>query len=557
MGCELLKDLFGMKTWQKVVAGLIVAVILGIAGLGWKWLSGEEEPLPIPSPPRGSDGIQTVRVTGGGRIGFRSRHYGSLPDGLNDTLRSHYLDAQRYYGKGNLDGAVRELSLCLEQVNNPRYRALLNLQIGNCYYMKGVYFNAAHHYEAGLARAEEVQNLEIAACLSLNLVHAYMVKPADPTERETNLQEALRHSKRALEIFVTSAYPRERIVTLNGLAGVYEEMPAASPEERSEHMTNACSCYREALQLCDRDKFSVEYAMTLNNYANARLSRSAARQRRRTEIETAIRDYQEALVVFTEQRHRSDYALVQVNMGSAIRELPCVDAEEKSRNLSKAKSCYENALRVYTEEAHPYEYAAAVNNLGNVFTEMSEQNADAKSENVSQAIKYYEAALAIFTKDKYPTDYAMVHVNLAAAYNKAAEAMRLNTAWLVKEAMGSAREAMDLYSEAGIPLAHAIAQANLGDAWRQLPAATKRDYEYNISEAVACYEAAIQKCTMEADAQHYSQMAEGMGYALALAGSAEASSWLGRAYDMREYLPDQGQAAYDLLTRIENEAQKQ
>jgi tetratricopeptide (TPR) repeat protein len=78
-------------------------------------------------------------------------------------------------------------------------------------------------------------------------------------------------------------------------------------------------------------------------------------------LQQAIRCYEAALRVWTEEAFPADWAMTQNNLGSAYQNLPTGD---RAANLQQAIACYEAALRVYTEEAFPEYHAIAAGNLG-------------------------------------------------------------------------------------------------------------------------------------------------------------------------------------------------
>jgi tetratricopeptide (TPR) repeat protein len=78
-------------------------------------------------------------------------------------------------------------------------------------------------------------------------------------------------------------------------------------------------------------------------------------------LQQAIRSYEAALTVWTEEAFPADWAMTQNNLGNAYQNLPTGD---RAANLQQAIACYEAALRVYTEEAFPEYHAIAAGNLG-------------------------------------------------------------------------------------------------------------------------------------------------------------------------------------------------
>jgi tetratricopeptide (TPR) repeat protein len=100
--------------------------------------------------------------------------------------------------------------------------------------------------------------------------------------------------------------------------------------------------------------------------------------------------------------------MIQNNLGAAYWTL--AEIRDKAKNSARAIVAYEEALRVYTLERHPEDYAMIQNNLGAAYRSLAAVMA--KKENLAKAINAYEKALKIYTAANYPLYHKRVTANL-------------------------------------------------------------------------------------------------------------------------------------------------
>ncbi|HWP47239.1 MAG TPA: tetratricopeptide repeat protein [Candidatus Limnocylindrales bacterium] len=82
---------------------------------------------------------------------------------------------------------------------------------------------------------------------------------------------------------------------------------------------------------------------------------------------------------------------------------------------------YEEALEVYTMDHFPVQYATLQHNLGNAYRKLAE--IENRNENLKRALEAYEEALKVFTKEKFPT----VHDLVKAIQLQAEQEVRIST----------------------------------------------------------------------------------------------------------------------------------
>ncbi|MEW6202462.1 MAG: tetratricopeptide repeat protein, partial [bacterium] len=204
---------------------------------------------------------------------------------------------------------------------------------------------------------------------------------------------------------------------LGSIANTYLDKPASDVTERGENVRTAVKNYIEALKIFTVKNYTVQYAMTQNNLGTAYTYLPSATPEERAEnVRKAIACYKAALEIRKKDEYPVDFAMTQNNLGTAYTDLPSATPEERAENVRKAIACYKAALEIRKKDEYPVQYATTQNNLGTAYTDLPSATAEERAENVRKAIACYKAALEIRKKDEYPVQYATTQNNLGTAY---------------------------------------------------------------------------------------------------------------------------------------------
>lgn len=125
----------------------------------------------------------------------------------------------------------------------------------------------------------------------------------------------------------------------------------------------------------------------------------------------AIRYYQSALMVFTEDRHADAFAFANMNVALAILALPMTQASDQVR-LGVAVQSLRAALRIYRPESHPDEWGSAQLNLANALQYLPSRH---REENLAEAVELLEELLAHRSPQRDAAGYARALANQANA----------------------------------------------------------------------------------------------------------------------------------------------
>jgi len=260
----------------------------------------------------------------------------------------------------------------------------------------------------------------------------------------------------------------------NNLGIAYRNLPTGN---RAENVRKAIRCYEAALRVRTEQDFPEGWAATQNNLGNA--YRNLPTGNRAENLRKAIQCYEAALRVRTERDFPVGWATTQNNLGNAFWSLPTGDSAE---NLRKAIQCYGAALRVRTEQDFPAGWATTQNNLGNAFARLPTGD---RAENLRKAIQCYKAALRIRTERDFPVDWATTQNNLGNAFAKLPIGDRAEN---LRKAIQCYKAALRVRTERDFPEGWATTQNNLGLAYRNLPTGDRAE---NLRKAIQCYEAAL------------------------------------------------------------------
>ncbi|HVR56266.1 MAG TPA: CHAT domain-containing protein [Pseudolabrys sp.] len=137
-------------------------------------------------------------------------------------------------------------------------------------------------------------------------------------------------------------------------------------------------------------------------------------------MEQAIKAYEAALSVLTEDASPREWASTTVNLGNALAE---GTQGHRADYFERAIEAYKGALSVFTREEFPTDWATTQNNLGGAFAGRIKGQ---RAENLEQAIKAYKAALTVRTRDAFPQDWAASQHNLGNAYLSRIKGQRAN-----------------------------------------------------------------------------------------------------------------------------------
>ncbi|MEB3829923.1 CHAT domain-containing protein, partial [Phormidium sp. CCY1219] len=141
----------------------------------------------------------------------------------------------------------------------------------------------------------------------------------------------------------------------------------------------AIRCTQAALEVYTRSAFPYEWAATQIGLGTAYCDR--IRGERADNIEEAIRCYKAALEVFTRTAFPEDWADTQLGLGNAY----CNRIRgEQADNMEEAIASYKAALEVYTPSSLPFECLTTGRNLGNLGYDL--QNWEIAIEGYNQAI---------------------------------------------------------------------------------------------------------------------------------------------------------------------------
>jgi CHAT domain-containing protein/tetratricopeptide (TPR) repeat protein len=207
-------------------------------------------------------------------------------------------------------------------------------------------------------------------------------------------------------------------------------------------------------------------------------------------LKEAIVCFQNALQVYARNPFSPKWAMVQYNLGRAYDDLREVgqDYEAWAENCEEAIKCYEKALKVFTQQVDSVQWGYCHYNLGIAYNERTQGD---PAENQEKAVKHYQDALQVRTYENYPQDWAVTQMNLGNAYLDSIFGDPKKNSEL---AIAAYQEALRVYRPDDSLEDWAQTQYNLGRAYRNLASGNQ---DKNLENAIACFQNALKFRTRE------------------------------------------------------------
>jgi CHAT domain-containing protein/tetratricopeptide (TPR) repeat protein len=316
---------------------------------------------------------------------------------------------------------------------------------------------------------------------SLHLELADSLAQNQQGSREENLEQAIMHYRRALEVYTRRTHPAWWAATQNNLGNTNRERIRG---DRKENLEKAIKYHREALRVYTRQAFPELWAGIQHSLANAYCNRICGN--RKANLEKAIAHANQALEVVTREACAEDWAATQNELASAYRQRIC---GERAENIEQAIMHYEQVLEVYTRPTYPEWWAMAQNNLANAYYRRIRGD---RAENLEKAIACYQQGLEVLTLETYPKQWALTQHNLANAY---CDRIRGERAENIERAITCQEQALEVRTRQACPEDWAMTQHTLGAAYYKRIRGERTE---NIEQAIMHYEQAIEVRTRQA-----------------------------------------------------------
>ena len=229
------------------------------------------------------------------------------------------------------------------------------------------------------------------------------------------------------------------------------------------------AAYREALKEWTRERVPLEWAMTQMNLGTA-LPTLGERESGTGKLEEAVAAYREALKEWTRERVPLDWATTQMNLGAALQTLG--ERESGTGKLEEAVAAYREALKEWTRERVPLDWAMTQMNLGNALSRLGErESGTAQARGGGRGLSRGAEGKDARARSARMGDDADESRQCARERSGSARAGRRK----LEEAVAAYREALKEWTRERVPLEWATTQMNLGNALSSARGARERD----------------------------------------------------------------------------------
>jgi|GEM_PF-7125864 len=176
-------------------------------------------------------------------------------------------------------------------------------------------------------------------------------------------------------------------------------------------LEDAANQYESALEYADKDKHQSQIAI-LNTNLGATLADIAEINSEEDIIGQAISAYCSALEFLSSREDQETWSMAKNNLGNALADLGHWTSD--STQLEASLLAHEQALSVRKKSEAPLLWAMSQTNLANALSRLGklEDNAD----RLHEAIEHYQAAQSIYQREEFPRDWSWVEASLASAH---------------------------------------------------------------------------------------------------------------------------------------------
>ena len=216
--------------------------------------------------------------------------------------------------------------------------------------------------------------------------------------RPENLETAIGHFRRSLEVFAAAEYPADRAEVLEKL--VYALVESAG-ERGPERIQEAIGAAREGLQALSRESHPRLWAALQDALGVAYTERATG-----PEIAQGIALQMLALEAYPKERYPVDYAIVQAHVGFSHLGQAEIWPSDEFRGLALRN--FEIAAEALTRERSPRRWASIRNGMGSACRR--------REDTLERAAAFHRAALQVFTAAAFPMDHAQANLDLAKTY---------------------------------------------------------------------------------------------------------------------------------------------
>jgi tetratricopeptide (TPR) repeat protein len=363
------------------------------------------------------------------------------------------------------------------------------------------------------------------------------------------LKRSAQAFRAALGVFTRVDLPQSWARTQHNLGNTLEDQAErTSGPESTALLAQAVQAYRAALEVRTKKELPQDWAKTQSD-----LGLALEIQGENTEgaesialLEQAVQAKQSALEVFTRSDLPYDWARTQHNLGVGLEiEAEVLELQGERTNVratalrEQAIEAFTAALEVRTEADLPQDWAVTQMELGTALKVQGEHNREGRAaELLGQSVQAYQSALRVRTKSSFPQLWARTQVNLGSTL--LAQAMRSssgNAVPLTQQAEDAYRSALEVFTRGYLSQDWAEAEQGLGDALRvHAEQSTGGEIGALLPQAIAAYQAALEIFTKAFRPQIWGEIQRDLGRTLSMKGDWEGAA--GAMENALNVLPD-------------------
>ena len=229
-------------------------------------------------------------------------------------------------------------------------------------------------------------------------------------------------------------------------------------------------------------------------------------------IKKAADLYRSMLILTPKDRWPSEWAKLQINLGSTLKLLGQRDHE--SAKLQLAAEAFRASLQVLDKSNDRIAEPVARGELATTLQLLGKLGTD--SENYHLAIKEFNEALRSLNRERRPLLWASIQNNLGATFWLLSK--RTRDPQFMEDAVHAFLETLTVWTRKDFPHRWALAQSNLGNVYREVGLNTADSS--NLKRAVRAYRRSLEVVAQESQPKDWALIQKSLGIALWTLGKA-------------------------------------
>ncbi len=278
-------------------------------------------------------------------------------------------------------------------------------------------------------------------------------------DRSVNLRRAIVCAEGAIRVFASRPDAADTWAMAHYNLGT--ALSEIASDEPQANLAKAIRCFEIAACVLTENRSPAEFAMI--QYALGKATKRICAAAASPRLARAIESLEAALLFYSRNQFPLQWADIQSQLGGCWRQVP---TSERRLALRKSIECLSSALQVQSEALFPYDWAETKAALGGALSELS--TIDLNAGDPQDAVAHYEDALRVYRRDRFPEKWAAVQTEMGNIWIDAAARNDGDSSTVIQRAIEKFQMALQVFTPNRVPFLWAATQHCLGSAYLEL-----------------------------------------------------------------------------------------